>query len=199
MCARETIEKDLGRILSEKLGVVFAFGYASQDWKRHQSLRDKTPGNWREFYLADLARIGAECAAHLSEHGRTPGRVYATERIELDSRNARPDAPDPLLRAVARMARDEKCDAIYLFTNGYLGGGEYGTWSIDLGLLALAIREAGARLFVRIPFEFGPVPLELNRLAMASGGGVFQGTTFDPDWEMTMPPATWPEPVADEG
>ena len=41
------------------------------------------------------------------------------------------------------MARDGRCAAIYLFTNGYLGGGDYGTWTLELDLLTLAIRAAG--------------------------------------------------------
>lgn len=198
MSARESIERDLARVAAEKLGVVFAFGYVSQDWKRHQSTREQPPRNWRDSYLADIARIGSECATHLSEHGRAAGRLYATERVELASKGTRPDAPDPVLRTVARMARDGKCDAIYLFTNGYLGGGDYGTWTLDLDLLTLAIREAGTRLFVRVPFEFGPVPLDVQRLAMASGGGVFQGMPSDPDWEMEIPSPAWPEPATEE-
>ena len=192
MFARETIEHDLSRIVSEKLGVVFAFGYVSQDWKRFQSVRQNPPRTWRDRYLGDLARIGSECSEYLSEAGRTPGRVHVTERIELASKGTRAEGPDPLLRAIARMAREESCEAVYLFTNGYLGGGEYGTWNLDLSLLALAIRESGTRLFVRVPFEFGPVPLTLQQLALASGGGVFTGTTFDPDWEMEAPPSAWP-------
>lgn len=192
MFARETIEKDLSRIVSEKLGVVFAFGYASQDWKQYQSTRQNPPRTWRDRYLADLARIGAECAEYLSEADQVSGRVHVTERIELASKMSRPEAPDALLRAVARMAREERCEAVYLFTNGYLGGGEYGTWNLDISLLALAIRESGTRLFVRVPFEFGPVPLKLQQLALVSGGGVFTGTTFDPDWEMEAPSAAWP-------
>jgi hypothetical protein len=161
-------------------------------------MREEPPRNGRDAYLADIARIGAECAAHLSDHGRTPGRLYATERIELPSRGASPGSPDPLLRTIARMARVEKCDAIYLFTNAYLGGGDYGTWTLDADLLTLAIREAGTRLFVRVPFEFGPVPLGLQSLAMASGGGVFQGMASDPDWEMETPSPAWPEPAREE-
>ena len=198
LCARESIETDLARIETEKIGVVFAFGYLSQDWKRRQAMREEPPRNGRDAYLADIARIGAECAAHLSDHGRTPGRLYATERIELPSRGAGPGSPDPLLRTIARMARVEKCDAIYLFTNAYLGGGDYGTWTLDADLLTLAIREAGTRLFVRVPFEFGPVPLGLQSLAMASGGGVFQGMASDPDWEMETPSPAWPEPAREE-
>jgi hypothetical protein len=102
---------------------------------------------------------------------------------------------DPISRRIAKMAREEKCDAIYLFTNGYLGEGDYGTWTLDWNLLALAIRDSGTRLYVRVPFEFGPTPLALAQLAMASGGGVFRGLADDPDWDMELPKSSWPEPV----
>ncbi len=42
LCARDPIERDLARIVAEKIGVVFAFGYVSQDWKRQQSMRETT-------------------------------------------------------------------------------------------------------------------------------------------------------------
>ncbi len=100
-----------------------------------------------------------------------PGRLYATERIELASKGASPTIPDPVLRTVRADGRAEKCDAIYLFTNGYLGGGDYGTWKLDLDLLTVAIRESGTRLFVRVPFEFGPVPLELQRWPWPAAAG----------------------------
>ena len=193
LCARETVEEDLVRIGAEKLGVVFGFGYVSQELKRHLANRDRPPRNWRDHYLADLVRIGGECARNAQENESRPDRIYATERIELAARGSTVESPDPLARRIARMSREENCDAVYLFTNGYLGGGDYGTWSLELPLLALAIRETGTRLFVRVPFEFGPVPLDLSRLAMASGGGVFRGRADDPDWIMGLPDPAWPE------
>jgi len=198
MATREPISADLDRIEATKLGVLFAFGFLSSDWKRHLSVRDQKPRSWRDHYLADLARLGGECAIVASENGSRQNRVVATERIELDSRSAKVEVVDPISRRVAKLVREEKCDAIYLFTNGYLGRGEYGTWKIDWNLLALAIRESGTRLYVRVPFEFGPTPLELARLAMASGGGVFRGRADDPDWEMELPKPSWPEPVPKE-
>ena len=194
LSARESVEEDLARIDAKRLGVVFAFGYVSKDWKRHLATREKPPRNWREHYLFDFARVAAECAEHLREHETATGRVYATERIELDSSSIRPESPDSVSRRLARLAREEKCDAVYLFTNGFLGGGDFGTWSLDHRLLALAIRDAGTRLFVRVPFEFGFIPLELAALAMASGGGVFRGRADDPDWEMGLPRPAWPDP-----
>lgn len=195
LSARESIEEDLSRIEAAKLGVVFALGYVSLDLKHHLSDRDRAPRSWRDFYMADLARIGGECAKVTADGAARQNRVFATERIELASRSVKVEEVDPISRRVARLVREEKCDAIYLFTNGYLGGGDYGTWNLDWNLLALAIRESGTRLYVRVPFEFGPTPLALARLAMASGGGVFRGRAGDPDWEMELPKSSWPEPV----
>jgi len=194
MSARESIGGDLDRIDAEKLGVLFAFGFLSPDWRRHLSARDEKPRSWRDHYLADLARLGGDCAKATTEGRGLTDRLYASERIELASRAIKPERIDAISRRVARLAREEKCDAIYLFTNGYLGGGDYGTWSIDWHLLALAIQESGTRLYVRVPFEFGPTPLALSRLAMASGGGVFRGRGDDPDWEMELPQPSWPLP-----
>ncbi len=106
--------------------------------------------------------VGAECAAHLSEHGRTPGRLYATERIELASKGASPDAPDPVLRDGRADGRAEKCDAIYLFTNGYLGGGDYGTWKLDLDLLTVAIRESERGCLSGSPLSSARCPWSCN-------------------------------------
>ncbi len=195
LCARESIAEDLGRIEAEKLGVIFGLGYVTQDLKRQQANRGRPLRTWLDHYLADLVRVGAECAGEIPEEGGNPARLHAMERIELASKQTKPASPDPIARRLAWMAREKRCDAVYLFTNGYLGGGEYGTWSLDLNLLALAIRESGTRLFVRIPFEFGPVPLDLVRLAMASGGGVFCGRADDPDWRISLPSPTWPEAV----
>jgi hypothetical protein len=192
---RESIDADLTRIEASKLGVVFALGYVSQDLKRHLSDRDRAPRSWRDFYMADLVRIGGECAKAVASGASIENRVFATERIELDSKSMKQAGADPISRRIAKMAREEKCDAIYLFTNGYLGEGDYGTWTLDWNLLALAIRDSGTRLYVRVPFEFGPTPLALARLAMASGGGVFRGPADDPDWDMELPKSSWPEPV----
>lgn len=199
MTAREPLGADLDRIEAAKLGVLFAFGYLSSDWKRHLAVRDQKPRSWRDHYLADLARLGGECAKAAAAGAGRGDRIYASERIELASRSTKTEGVDPISRRVAKLAREEKCDAIYLFTNGYLGDGDYGTWSIDWNLLALAIRESGARLYVRVPFEFGPTPLPLARLAMASGGGVFRGRADDPDWEMELPVPSWPEPAGPTG
>lgn len=193
LCARGSVAEDLDRIEANKLGVVFGFGYVAQDLKRHFANEERPPRNWRERYLDDLVRIGAECARQREADADHPSRVYAIERVELAGNRSRPEPPDPILRSVARMAREESCDAVYLLTNGYLGGGDYGTWGLDLQLLARAVRERGVRLYVRIPFEFGPVPIAMAQLAMASGGGVLRPFPDDPDWRMALPEPFWPE------
>jgi hypothetical protein len=76
-------------------------------------------------------------------------------------------------RRMAKMVREEGVDAIYFFTNGFTGSGNYGEFGINEELIAKAIRESGVRLYVRVPFEFGVVPMKLQKLAVASGGGVF--------------------------
>lgn len=192
MTARDSIDEDLSRIEGDRVGVVFALGYVKSDLERAVANRAKEPRGWREHYLADLMRIGGECSRNQQENRDKEGRIYANVRLEFAKRNGRPDGPDEATRAIARLAREEKVPAVYLFTNGYVGGGDYGTWTLDLPLLALAIKDSGTRLFIRVPFEFGPVPLDLARLAIASGGAVFQGKSGDADWEMPAPSGRWP-------
>jgi hypothetical protein len=96
------------------------------------------------------------------------------------------------------MVREANLDAVYLFTNGYLGGGAYGSFTIDLEWIERAIREAGIRLYVRMPFETGPAPVALQRLALASGGRVFLGKEGDPDWEMEALNPKWVTPAEEE-
>lgn len=192
MRKRDSIEGDLSRIEAEKIGVLFGFGYVKRDLDRYRSQRDRPLRDWRLRYLADLSGIVAESRAHAREAGERPGRVYASELVELINTSPRSAEPERYARAVARLVREGGADAIYLFTNGYTGGGDYGHFEVDEELLALAIRDAGVRLHVRVPFEFGPVPTSLHRLARASGGGVFRGAKDDPDWEMAEPEGAWP-------
>jgi len=198
LTARETIEEDLDRIEAARLGVVFAFGYLESDLRNHLSTRDKPPRSARQFYMADLARIAGETLEHLESRKAVAEpsheRFYVSDRIGLENNRKAPEGPDPYARHIAKLVREKNVDAVYLFTNGYLGEGDYGTVALDLDLLTLAIREAGVRLYVRVPFEFGPAPAALTRLALASGGEVFRGRLDDPDWEMPLPAAAWPEP-----
>ena len=197
LTARETIEEDLDRIEAARLGVIFAFGYLESDLRHHLSTKDKPPRSARQFYMADLARIAGETLEHLESKKAVKEtsheRFYVSDRITLENNRKAPEGPDPYARHIAKLVREKNVDAVYLFTNGYLGEGDYGTFALDLDLLTLAIREAGVRLYVRVPFEFGPAPAALSRLALASGGEVFRGRRDDPDWEMPLPAAAWPE------
>ncbi|NLT72485.1 MAG: hypothetical protein GXX91_17565 [Verrucomicrobiaceae bacterium] len=202
LSARESIAEDLARIEADRLGVIFGFGYLEKDLKSHLAAKGAPPRSPAGRYLADVARIAGETLAFLKsvEASRAddenaagaPVRFYVNERIELANNRRKPEGPDPYARHIANLARDHDVDAVYLFTNGYLGGGGYGSTALDLDLLALALRESSVRLYVRIPFEFGPASMDLTRLALASGGGVFQGRRDDPDWEIPPPEAAWP-------
>jgi len=198
---RESIEEDLDRIEAARLGVVFAFGYLESDLRNHLSTKDKPPRSARQFYMADLARIAGETLEHLESKKAVKEtsheRFYVSDRIALDNNRKAPEGPDPYARHIAVLVREKNADAVYLFANGYLGEGDYGTFALDLDLLTLAIRESGVRLYVRVPCEFGPAPIALTRLALASGGEVFRGRLDDPDWEMPLPAAAWPEPPAE--
>lgn len=207
LCDRETIEADLSRIDSARLGVIFGFGYTEQDLKQYQASRDKPSRSWRHRYMADAVRIVGETLSHIEERREAvnvpvgtddPQRFYANVRIELERNQKPPEGPDPYAYQIAKLVREKQVDAVYLFTNGHVGGGDYGTVALDVNLIALAIREAGVRLFIRMPFEFGPVPLPLSQLAMASGGGVFRGRADDPDWDMAILDPVWPEPEVAE-
>lgn len=197
LTARETIEEDLDRIEAARLGVIFAFGYLESDLRHHLSTKDKPPRSARQFYMADLARIAGETLEHLESKKAVKEtsheRFYVNDRITLENNRKAPEGPDPYARHIAKLVREKNVDAVYLFTNGYLGEGDYGTFALDLDLLTLAIREAGVRLYVRVPFEFGPAPTALTQLALASGGEVFRGRLDDPDREMPLPAAAWPE------
>lgn len=191
--ARESIEEDLSRIPAQRLGVLFGFGYVGIDLERARNL-PKPGRNPHSLYLADLIAIVRETREHLQEHAPAhPERVYATEYLDLPKAVPAPDLAGNYARRMARMVREEKVDAIYFFTNGY-SGGEYGRFEVDLPLIAAAIREANVPLYVRVPFELGVVPMALQRLALASGGGVFWGKADDPDWKIAAPTPAWPPP-----
>ena len=202
LSARETIDEDLARIEAARLGVIFGFGYIGSDLKSYIAAKGEPPRSPRQIYMADLARIAGETLDHIEA---TKGvedisheRFYVSDRIELENNRKIPDGPDPYARHIAKLVREQNVDAVYLFTNGYVGGGDYGASALDLDLFALAIRESAVCLYVRIPFEFGPAPMALTRLAIASGGGVFCGRRDDPDWEMALPEAAWPEPLTEQ-
>ncbi|MCB1236050.1 MAG: hypothetical protein KDM91_13350 [Verrucomicrobiae bacterium] len=196
---RDSIETDLSRVAAGKIGVLFGFGYVKSDLDRLRDLEGRPTRDWRLSYAADLGRVVAETREFRDAHANDSGRVIANAFVELPRNRKRPEGPDPFAVAAAKLVREHRVEAIYLFTNGYTGGGDYGTQGIDENLLALAIREAGVRLYVRMPFELGPAPLSLRRLAFASGGGVFLGKEDDPDWKTTTPSPAWPEPPEEAG
>jgi len=195
MTARQSIEEDLQLIEAEKLGVLFGFGFLERDIERLKSMKNRTihDRDMRMNYMQDLTRIVGETRSHQVAESGNKDRVYVSEMVSLSHSHTRSAEPERYARRMADLVRKEKVDAIYFFTNGYSGGGEYGTFEVDTALIAAAIREAGVRLFVRVPFEFGPVPIDLQKLAVASGGGVFLGTADDPDWQVKIPQAAWPE------
>ena len=80
------------------------------------------------------------------------------------------------------MIKEHNLDSIYLFTNGFTDDRGYGNFAMSLEPLASFLKESGTRLYLRVPFEFGVPPVELQRLAIATGGQVFFGTPDDSDF-----------------
>ena len=192
---RDAIEADLAAIEAEKLGVLFVFGYERSDLERFRREQGTSRQSPTSAYLEDISGFVTEARenqAAWEASTKESARVYLTEFVELDRANRELEGVDPVAAQVARLQREEGVDAVYLFTNGFVGGGRYGDFTIDLELLELAIREAGVRLYARVPFETGPAPISLQQLARASGGRVFLGKQGDADWEMSLPKARWP-------
>ncbi|MEM9015583.1 MAG: hypothetical protein AAGC68_01120, partial [Verrucomicrobiota bacterium] len=93
---------------------------------------------------------------------------------------------DPIALQISKLAREGEVDAVYLFTNGFVGGNSYRSFTMNLEHLGRAVEGAGVRLYVRMPFETGPPPVRLQRLALASQGQVFQGRREDEDWKLNQ-------------
>lgn len=188
---RDTIDDDLAMIEADKLGVLFGFGYV----KRDLSLA-KTGGsrreNPRQRYTIELMRIGNEAKDHMEANRNRDDRVYDMNYLEVNDGKQTESVDEFYARRMAKMIREKNVDAIYFFTNGYTGSGYYGEFRVNEDLIEKAIREEGVRLYLRVPFEFGVVPMKLHRLAIASGGGVFFGKSGDPDFTMDHPEAEWP-------
>lgn len=202
MSQRDTIEEDLAKIDAKKLGVLFSFGYVEQDLSRYSQDRETTHSVGR-FILntIDLVRESREYQRQFSKTAspeRQAQRVYRNQLTILQQQHRKPEGPDPVAKAVAELVRNEKVDAVYLFTNGFTGGGNYGASTIDLNLLSLAIREAGVKLYIRMPFETGSTPVPMEQLALASGGEAFRGKMGDDDWSFEYPEAKWPDDGEDE-
>lgn len=194
MMARDSIEEDLARIEAKRIGVLFAFGFVQRDLDRTVGTGTKRSDPVHSYY-SDLAALAGEAKRHLDGPARsTTNRVYREQWIELDNPMRRKEGPDPIALAIARLAKEEGVDAIYLFTNGFTGGARYGTITIDEDVVARAAQETGVALHIRMPFETGSCPVSLERIALASGGQVFRGKQGDGDWDYPRPEAKWPEP-----
>lgn len=189
--ARNSIEEDLAMIKADKLGVLFGFGYVKRDLSEAKTgLKRRL--NSKQRYMADLIQIGNEAKTYVEANSDRGDRVYALEYLEVTGGKQAEATDEFYARRMAKMIRDEGVDAIYFLTNGYTGSGNYGEFIVNEELIARAIREAGVRLYVRVPFEFGVAPLKLQKLAIASGGGVFVGKSSDPDFDMAKPKGKWP-------
>lgn len=193
LAARDSIGADLDRIPAKKLGVLFAFGYRQRDIEGFQARPDRPIRDWRTQYFADLTRIVAETRAQTKVDPDRTDRIYQEELLALKGRGVHDARPEAFAARIAELVRVHEVDALYLFTNGYTGDGDYSEFKIAEPAIAQIIREAGVNLYARVPFEFGIPPLSLQQLALASGGAVFQGTADDPDWKIATPAAEWPE------
>lgn len=198
LCRRESIEQDLQRVDGNRVGILFGFGFLEKDLERFKSMPENKRRDSRMRYISDMSQLVNEARQHMAAYEPKGDRIYQMEFVELQGLSAKLTEEDRYAFAMARLVREEEVDAIYLFTNGYTGGREYGRFRVNVPLMAAAIREAGVKLYVRVPYETGVVPMDLQQLAIASGGGVFQGAEGDEDWAIEMPKAKWPEEVVTE-
>lgn len=192
MCVRGSIEEDVEMIKADKLGVLFGFGYVERDLSSLKTAGNRRL-NSRQHYMTELMRIGSEAKAYVESNQGREGQVCEMEYLAVSRGRQAAATSELYARRMAKMVREDGVDAIYFFTNGFTGSGNYGEFGIKEELMAKAIREAGVRLYMRVPFEFGVVPMKLQKLAIASGGGVFFGVSSDPDFDMARPEGEWPE------
>ena len=183
MCRRASIEEDIALIDGEKIGVCFYLGYRSKDFSVAKSRPDKT-NDPRVAYIQVVKAISDEIREHRNKHESTPGRVYDSFFYEWKAANRSRDKShnEVFARRAVSLIRENNLDALYLFTNGFTDDKGYGTFSMDLEPLASFLKESGTKLYVRMPFEFGIVPIELKRLALSTGGITFFGSPDDPDF-----------------
>lgn len=193
LAARDSIAADLDRIPAKKLGVLFAFGYRQRDIEGFRAHTNRPIRDWRTQYFTDLTHIVAETREQTQVDAHRTERIYQEELLALKGRGSHDARPEAFAARIAELVRVHQVDALYLFTNGYTGDGDFGEFKIAEPAIAQIIREAGVNLYVRVPFEFGIPPLSLQQLALASGGAVFQGTASDPNWKIATPAAEWPE------
>jgi len=192
MCARDSIAEDLEMIKADKVGMLFGFGYVERDLSALKTAGDRDLDS-RQLYMADLARIGNEAKVYVESNRGRDDRICEVEYLAVSRGRQAAATNEIYARRMAKMVREEGVDVIYFFTNGFTGSGNYGEFGINEELIAKAIREDGVRLYVRVPFEFGVAPMKLQKLAVASGGGVFFGARSDPDFDMARPEGKWPD------
>lgn len=185
---RPSIEEDLEGIPAEKVGVLFSFGFVENDVLRFKEFESKGLPQFVSGYMEDFERIMDEVREHAKASAKTD-RVYLSRMVGLVNRNRIPKGTDPHVAGLAELITQHQPEAIYWFTNGYRGKGDYGKFGVDLDVLSKGVLESGIKLFVRIPFELGVAPAALEALAKESGGAVLKGHPEDEDWNF--------EPVRD--
>jgi len=198
MRKRDSIDSDLARIEGETIGVLSVFGYLQPDLDRFRLGEERARKTASFLYMKDLSELVKEVRESeqaWTKSGKEKDRVYLTEFLDRNRNGHSADALDPIALRIAQMAKGKSVDAVYLFTNGYLGGGPYGTFSMNLEQIESAVRSAGIRLYVRMPFETSPAPVTLQQLALASGGKTFLGSQGDPDWELKPLKPKWSSPT----
>ncbi|NNE93863.1 MAG: hypothetical protein HKN23_19610, partial [Verrucomicrobiales bacterium] len=199
LCQRGSIEDDLQQIKGERIGALFAFGFRERDaLDEKRSTPDRTaPGI---DYVRQIRALTDEFRSHRERHEANPNRVYETVFMQTKRRISNRPSPEEVAqrekfsRAAARMIRDEKLDALYLMTNGFVDERPYGEFSMAYEPLAQFLFDTKTRLYVRVPFEVGIAPYELQQMAVASGGGVFfgPGSEADADFETGPVKGSWP-------
>lgn len=181
LCERPPIEEDLEGIAGKKVGVLFSFGFVEKDVIRFKEFDSKGLPGYVSGYMEDLQRIMGETRQKAKEGARTD-RIYLSRIVELSNRNRPPKGVDPHVAGLAELITQHHPEAIYWFTNGYMGKGDYGKFGVDLEVLSQGVLNSGVKLYVRIPFELGIVPAALADLAIKSGGAVLKGHPGDEDW-----------------
>jgi len=181
LCARSSIEEDLEGIDEEKVGVLFSFGFVKKDVIRFKEFDSKGLPGYVSGYMEDLDRIMGETREE-PKGGAKADRVYLNRIVELSNQNRPPKGIDPHVAGLAELITQHHPEAIYWFTNGYMGLGNYGKFGADIEVLSEGILNSGVKLYVRIPFELGIVPDLLEALAIESGGAVLRGHPGDKDW-----------------
>ncbi len=178
---RPSIEADLEGISEEKVGVLFSFGFVEKDVTRFREFESRGLPGYVSGYMADFERILEEVREHTEGAPKT-NRVYLSRIEGLLNRNRPPKGIDPHVAGLAELITQHQPGAIYWFTNGYMGKGDYGKFGADLEVLSQGVLNSGVKLYVRIPFELGIVPAALEDLALKSGGAVLKGSPGDEDW-----------------